>query len=123
MGEEERAVLRKLAADHVRGRLAELHADVVTSDELAKLKKRVEELQAQLRQKESELRVAMARSEDRLKDAADEIQRVKSAVKWHKGLLKHLEAEWDNTGGLLGRRKPFQACLAEYERQAGGSGA
>lgn len=123
MSDQEKGVLRKLAADHVRGRLAELHADVVTEDELRKLKKKVEELQNELREKEREGLIQAARSQDQYQDAIDEIQRVKGAIKWHKGLLKHLEAEWETTGGILGRRKSFQTCVDEYERLAGRSGA
>jgi len=120
MGDEEKGVLKKLAADHVRGRLAELHADVVTSDQPTKLKKRVEQLETELRESERQRRIEAARSEDRIKDAVDEIQREKGVVKWYKGLLQHLEAEWENTGGLLRRRKPFQTCVTDFQRQTDG---
>lgn len=119
MGDEEKAHLKKMATEHVRGRLAELHADNVVSDEIGKLKKKVEELDKDLREKEREQRIEAARNEDRIKDASDEIQRLKGNIKWYKGLLKHLEVEWENTGGILGRRKPFQTCVGEYERQVG----
>lgn len=123
MGEDERAHLKRMASEHVRGRLAELHADAVVTDEISKLKKKVEELEKEVREKERERRIEAARSEDRIKDASTEILRLKGNIKWYKGLLKYLEAEWENAGGILGRRKPFQTCLAEYERQAGGAEA
>lgn len=120
MGDEEKAYLKKMASEHVRGRLAELHADVVVTDELAKLKKKVEALEKELRETERQRRIEGARSEDRIRDASREIVRLQGAIKWHKGLVKHLEAEWENTGGILGRRKPFKTVLAEYEQQADG---
>lgn len=119
MGDEEKTYLKKMATEHVRGRLAELHADNVVSDEIGKLKKKVEELEKDLREKERERRIEAARNEDRIQNATGEIQRLKGNIKWYKGLLKHLEVEWENTGGILGRRKPFQTCVGEYERQVG----
>lgn|GEM_PF-3365376 len=74
---EERQAWRKAAADHVRGRLAEMQADVVTAAELAGLKR---------------------------------------VLAWRSGLLKWVESEWEKQG-IIGRRKPFHSCVAEYEVQ------
>lgn len=110
---EERQAWRKAAADHVRGRLAEINADSHATEEITALRRKVEHLAGQLQQKEKSL-IGATEQVQGLRNEIDGLHRV---LAWRASLLHWLEQEWDRSG-ILGRRKPFQACVADFEQQA-----
>lgn len=115
---EERQMYRKAAADHVRGRLAELHSDVVTSEELAAMKGQVEDLKRQIQQRDKATAAAASQHQQEAERLNRLIKGLEQELARYRELLEWLEAEWDKPG-LLNRRKPFRATLADYAQQTG----
>jgi hypothetical protein len=117
MSAEERQMWRKAAVDHVRGRLAELQGDVLLSEELTSQKRKVEQLAAQVQQKEKALLDVASQHKAERQRLEAELARLQDGSRWKNELLRWLESEWEK-GGLLGRRKTFAACVAEFEQHA-----
>jgi hypothetical protein len=113
---DERQAWRKAAADHVRGRLAEWQADAVLEEEIAGLRRQVEELKGQLRRQEQAFKDAATRHEAEKEHLEEQVEGLHRVLVWKNGLIKWLEVEWEKSG-LLGRRKPFQSCVGEFEGQ------
>lgn len=117
LSDGERDMWRKVAVDHVRGRIAELQTDTAAADERAKLKRQVEELAAKVSRKDQELAAQAGQHRLEMQDLQVKATMLAAALKWHKTLLKVIEEEWEASAGLLGRRKSFKACVSEYERR------
>lgn len=116
MTPEEMQTIRKWAADHVRGRLADIKADGLTADELDRLRAKVKELTGEVQRRE---RVAV----DEAASHREEVQRLREALNqahitghWYRRMVQWLGQEWEKTG-LLGRRKPFELAVQEFEQQ------
>jgi predicted DNA-binding protein len=117
LDDRERDMWRKVAVDHVRGRIVELQTDTAAADERAKLKRQVEELSAKVLHKDQDLAEQAGKYRADVQHLEVKTQMLSAALRWHKTLLKVLEEEWEASGGILGRRKTFQVCVAEYERR------
>lgn len=113
---EEMQSLRKWAADHVRGRLADIKSDGLTADELDRLRAKVKELTADLQRREKAAVEEGAKHREEAQRLREQLSQVQAAGFWYRRLLQWLGQEWEKTG-LLGRRKPLEAVIREFEQQ------
>jgi chromosome segregation ATPase len=116
--DEERATWRKIAVDHVRGRIAELQTDSAATQEREMLKRKVEELAEKVNRKDNELATRGSQHKREIQAMEDEVQQLRSVISWYKEMVTALEGEWEASAGLLGRRKTFRAAVADFERQS-----
>lgn len=113
---EEMQTLRKWAADHVRGRLADIKADGLTADELDRLRAKVKELTSEVQRREKSAVDDAAKHREEVQRLRDQLNEARAAGFWYRRLVQWLGQEWEKTG-LLGRRKPFDAVIQEFEQQ------
>jgi hypothetical protein len=113
---EEMQTIRKWAADHVRGRLAEIKADGLTADEMASLRAKVKELTGEVQRQQKAETDAGARHLEEVQRLRGQLEQAKDVAFWLQRLQQWLSQEWEKTS-ILGRRKPFDAVVAEFEQK------
>lgn len=112
--DQELAAWRKAAADHVRGRLAEITAKPLATEEMERLKKQVESLTNQLQKKEKALADAQARHEKETDRLEAKISDLRDLAHWYERFLRIVSMEMNS--GLLVRRRTFTEVLRDHEK-------
>ncbi|MFZ5817463.1 MAG: hypothetical protein ACOY93_19535 [Bacillota bacterium] len=105
MTREEMQTFRKWAADHVRGRLADIKAEGLTADELDRLRTHVKELAAEVQLREKAATDQATAHREEVQRLREQLRVAQTAACWYKRVFHWLAQEWEKTG-LLGRRKP-----------------